>query len=129
MPANIQPKNKANLPTGDLLHDVSLGLLGKFLGTFRGWITRYAVRLTGALTIAITGFITAKWMLVEELAAQNGASVETLADLHANGTSLATVLAGVVASLIMGGLDILLSRVAAYTAEKPVDVHAIPTDQ
>ena len=129
MPSNFPRPNTANLPTGDLIHDAAFGILGQFLGTFRGWITRYAVRLTGALTLAITTWITAKWWMLEELAAQAGASAQTLADLHAQGISLATVLAGLVASLIMAGLDILLSRIAAKVSEQPIDVHAIPTDQ
>ncbi len=125
MPANNPIPNTANMPT----HNLAASLLTPFLGTFRGWVTRYAVRLTGMLTIAITAGITGKWMQIEEIAAKAGASAETLADLHAQGVSLSTVVAGVIASLIMGGVDIILSRLAAKIAEVPVDVYAIPTEQ
>lgn len=124
MSANITPSTPVLTGRETLVHRIALGLVGRYLGTFGGWVTRQAIRLTGVMTVALTAWLTGKWTSVEDLVARLGASSSTLADIHAQGVQLATIIAAVIASLVMGALDILLSRIAAYVREQPIDIHA-----
>ncbi len=104
-------------------------LLLRFLGTFKGWVTRKCITLGLVASAAATGWIAGKWTQVEQLASKWGFDSDALAQLHNLGGSLTTIVGGLITTLMLGIAEGGLSRAAAKVAEQAVIPKAIPVDQ
>jgi hypothetical protein len=104
------------------------GFLLRLMGTFRGWILRYALKCATALGAAATGFLMGQASALESLAARMGADHDTLVQLHAAIGDVSEALGFALVTLITGGISTLLSRIAAKTSEGPVIPKAPPVD-
>lgn len=103
--------------------------ISKGIGTFRGWILRYALKLATGASASITTYLVTKQTQLEQIASLNGVSADTLAHIHAQSSDVITTVAAFVSTVILASAEAAMSRAAAKVAESPIIPAAIPIDK
>ena len=104
------------------------GWIVRLMGTFRGWLLRYGLKVATAAGAGTTGFLMGKASALESLAARLGADHDTLVQLHAAIGDVSEAVGFAVVTVVSGALSTWLSRIAAKTSEGPVIPKAPPAE-